>query len=227
MLFSGDSRFPHLSQIEDQATVLNSLALSYVLSGRPGQSKHLFEDSSLLFEYLGDWAGVSTTLGNLADALRLSGMLRKSELIARKALAIDHSNADEHREATSLRWLGLVLATRGLSDLAKISLSWGLAISGMGIDKTALAQWALWANREAEARLRSQEAWEGALQSRQERDLVRAALLEGLSSQRLGDLRNAEDRLHYALTHARAVNHARESFNRWSRWPSCSGDRAT
>ena len=94
MLFSGDSHFPLLSEVEDQGTVLNSLALSYVLSGRPGQAVSLFEDSSFLFEQLSDWTGTSTTLGNLADALRLSGMLHKSEWIARKALVIDHSNAD-------------------------------------------------------------------------------------------------------------------------------------
>ena len=46
-----------------------------------------------------------------------------------------------------------------------------------------------------------------------ERDFIRAARLQGAASLGLNDLERADERLHHALTRARAVNHVEEELN--------------
>lgn len=52
----------------------------------------------------------------------------------------------------------------------------------------------------------AEHAWALAAVFRHERDFIRAALLQGRAALGAGDLSRADERLHYALTRARAVN---------------------
>ena len=58
----------------------------------------------------------------------------------------------------------------------------------------------------------AQRAWELAHVQRNEGDFIRAARLHGEAALGLGDLATAEERLHHALTRARAVNRVEEEL---------------
>jgi len=75
-----------------------------------------------------------------------------------------------------------------------------------------LVQLALWKADHAAAFQLATRAWELASVQRYERDFIRAARLQGEASLGLNDLASADERLHHALTRARAVNLAEEEL---------------
>ena len=75
-----------------------------------------------------------------------------------------------------------------------------------------LAQRHLWLGQPREALPLAQRAWELAHVQRLERDFIRAARLHGEAALGVGDLDTAEERLHHALTRARAVNLVEEEL---------------
>jgi len=79
-------------------------------------------------------------------------------------------------------------------------------VQGEGRASSSLAQRALWLGDPVTARPLADRAWELAHARRHERDFIRAARLQGEAALGQGDLRTAEERLHHALTRARAVN---------------------
>jgi hypothetical protein len=81
-----------------------------------------------------------------------------------------------------------------------------------GVVNAWLAQRALWIGDAAAARRYAGRAWELAYVQRVERDFIRAARLQGEAASALGDLAMAGERLHLALTRARAVDLAEEEL---------------
>jgi tetratricopeptide (TPR) repeat protein len=81
-----------------------------------------------------------------------------------------------------------------------------------GFINAHLAQRCLWLSQPGEALPLAQRAWELAHDQRYERDFIRAARLHGEAAMGLGDLSTATERLHYALTRARAANYVQEEL---------------
>jgi tetratricopeptide (TPR) repeat protein len=115
--------------------------------------------------------------------------------------------------------LGLTLAARGVADDSRAALERSLQMlvarsdtQGEGVSNTFLAQRALWLGDPAAALVHADRAWELAHVRRHERDFIRAARLQGAVALELGDLDKADERLHHALTRARAVNLVEEEF---------------
>jgi tetratricopeptide (TPR) repeat protein len=220
MLFpDGLDQLPRLSQASDQAYTLGVLALAYDLSGQPGRAVPLFRQDIAICEEEGDSENASVALGNLASALRLSGGLRQSEAAARRALLFTREQDDRSDEAISLFWLGLALAARGIGSDSEVALRRSLRMfvaqhhtQFEGHVNSHLAQRTLWLGDPAAARPLADRAWELAYARRQELDFIRAARLGGAAALGLGDLATADERLHHALTRARAVNLAQEEL---------------
>jgi tetratricopeptide (TPR) repeat protein len=221
MLFpDGLDQLPRLSQARRQAWTLNALALAYHYSGQPGRAAPLYRRQIAIREEEGDQEGVSIGLGNLAYALHLSGGLRESEAAARRALRITRERDDRLTEAASLYMLGLVLAARGVESDSEVALRRSLRMlvaqhhtQGEGHVNSILAQRALWLGDYPTARSLTDRAWALAAQYGSfERGFIYAARLQGVAALGLNDLPTADERLHQALTRARAVNHAEEEL---------------
>jgi ATP/maltotriose-dependent transcriptional regulator MalT len=75
-----------------------------------------------------------------------------------------------------------------------------------------LAQRALWFGSSAEAYKFANQALELARAQNFKADFIRAARLQGAAALDLRDFPAADERLHYALTQARQVNHAEEEL---------------
>lgn len=81
-----------------------------------------------------------------------------------------------------------------------------------GVLTAFLAQYVLWLGDVAAARDRANVAWELAHGRRHERDFIRAARLQGAAALALDELPTADERLHHALSRARAVNFVEEEL---------------
>lgn len=214
----GTDHLPRLARPRQQSYICNALALAYDGSGEPGRAAPLYRRCIQIDTEASDQASVSVDLGNLADALRLSGSLREAEAAARRALVIDREREDRFAEADSLNWLGLALAACGQDVKAVLALKRAYIIDGeeagpqaQSVDLTCLAQAALWRGQAQAASLLVDRAWELATQWRTNvRDFIRAARLQGAAALGLGDFDStfdvADERLHHALGRARAVN---------------------
>ena len=84
--------------------------------------------------------------------------------------------------------------------------------NGEGVVNAYLAQRCLWLSQPGEALPLAKRAWELAHVQRHERHFIRAARLHGEAALGLGDLSTASERLHHALTRARAVNLVEEEL---------------
>src|SRR5262249_36051300 len=82
-----------------------------------------------------------------------------------------------------------------------------------GVVIADVAQHALWRGGDTVARAFAQEAWGLAGIQRLEFDFIRAARLQGEAALAAGDVDAADERLHHALTRARAVNQADEELS--------------
>ncbi len=220
MLFpNGLDELPRLSEQTWQAYTLASLALAYKLSGQPGRATPLYRRHNAIRLEMGDDENLSVGLCNLSDTLRVTGGLRKSEGTARRALQITREQAGRFSEAVSLYWLGLALAARGRMEGSTSALRRSRDIfikqtqrQSEGLSNAYLAQRAIWFRKYAEALEFAGRAWELASSRRYERDFVRAARVRGEAALGLDDLDEAHERLHHALTRARAVNLVEEEL---------------
>jgi tetratricopeptide (TPR) repeat protein len=114
---------------------------------------------------------------------------------------------------------GIALAACGAVSPSAITLCRALNIlvaqedkQGKGFVNAGLAQRRLWFSQPREALPFAQRAWELAHVQRLERDFIRAARLHGEAALGLGELTTATERLHHALTRARAVNLVEEEL---------------
>jgi tetratricopeptide (TPR) repeat protein len=220
MLFPhGLGQLPRLKRPSDQAYTLSALADGYVLSGQPGRAVLLHRMSNDIDERQGNGGGVTVALRNLSCTLTRVGSLRESEAVTRQALLIARELKDDFAEAVSLQWLGSALAARGAAEASEASLQRSLRMfvarnrtQSEGVVSAYLAQRALWLGAADAARALANRAWELAHDRRYEVDFIRAARLQAATALALGDLTSADERLHHALTRARAVNWVEEEL---------------
>jgi len=215
----GLNQLPHLINPNAQASTLNLLALAYKVSGQPGRAVPLYRMQNAIQDREHDQRSLAVGLENLSAALRISGALRESEAVARQALAISRELADLFEEAISIQLLGLMLAARGAGIKAEPSLQRSLVVfraltdrQGEGVARAYLAQRALWLGDAAEACASANLAWDLAQDRRYERDFIHAARLRGAAALALDDVATADERLHHALSRARAVNYVEEEI---------------
>ena len=217
-LFSnGVETLPQLRAPAYQAVTLNSLAAAYHFCGQPGRAALLFRHSITIQSEIKSDDEVSVGLGNLSEALRLSGLLCEAEATARRALVISRKQQDRNQEAISLYLLGLSLAGRGaaISLASQRSLRMFIAQSAHqyeGHVSSHVAQQSLWYGAFTAANTFADSAWELAHVKKNERDFIRAARLQGTAALGLSDFAAADERLHHALTRARQVNLVEEEL---------------
>jgi len=123
------------------------------------------------------------------------------------------------REGVSLYFVGVTLAACGAASPSAVSLGRSLNIwvaqkhkQFEGFVNVHLAQRCLWLSQPGEALPLAKRAWELAHVRRHERDFIRAARLHGAAALGIGDLTTAIERLHHALTRARAVSFVEEEL---------------
>jgi len=220
MLFPyGLDQTPALTNPKHQAIAYSISALAHESLGQISYAVQLHRRYISIARNINDDVEVSIGLCNLSNTLCLVGGLHEAEAAARRALVITREQEHRFREAVSLYWLGLVLAARGTSNEAEIALRRALQIriseglkQGEGIINTYLAQAALWRGDASAARSLADRAWELAHHRRNETDFIESARLQGAAALGLGDLATTDERLHHALTRARAVNYVQEEL---------------
>ncbi|HRI61588.1 MAG TPA: tetratricopeptide repeat protein, partial [Saprospiraceae bacterium] len=208
---------PKLSTDRSKSFIFCSMALAYHNCGEPGKSSLYYEKASEIDK--NDQKNLAIDLFNLADALRLAGCLQKSTAAVRRALEISQEEKNRFQEAVSLQALGLALAAAGQKEDSKKSLEQSRQIlieennfQGEGYHTIGLAQHALWLITPADAKTFADRAWELAHIQRYEADFIRAACRQGQAMLDLGNLDTADERLHHALTRARAINYVEEEL---------------
>jgi ATP/maltotriose-dependent transcriptional regulator MalT len=157
-----------------------------------------------------------TSHNNLSYALFVSGALRSSESTVLKTLRGARGLQNDFEEGTSLCCIGLALAVRGKMGNAEFALGRAMKIwrstmerMEMGVTSAFQAELALWIGDSVAARQRANQAWELASHRRHEADYIRAARLQGTAALSTGDpndIETASERLHHALSRARACN---------------------
>jgi tetratricopeptide (TPR) repeat protein len=215
----GVETLPRLARAWSQGYTLNALALGYQFGGEPGRAEPLFRRSIEIKEREKDEENTAIGLYNLSDALRFSGHLREAETAACRALQMSREEGKRFREGVSLRLVGVALAACGAASSSAVALCRALNIQvahyykqSEGLINANLAQRYLWLSQPGEALPLAQHAWELAQVQRLESDFIRAARLHGEAVLGLGDLSTAIERLHHALTRARAVNYVEEEL---------------
>ncbi|MCP4965855.1 MAG: hypothetical protein GY926_11515, partial [bacterium] len=210
---------PQLQTPSDQSWALNALALAYDLSGEPGRAVAPYQLAVEIAEREDHQASAAVGWINLSDALRQAGRLRDAHHAALTGLALSRELDDQFGEAASLQWLGLVLAVSGVGPDSEVALQRSIRLfteeddlQMEGVGTAFLGERALWFGDLEQGRQYADRAWELAHHYRQEWDFVRAARLQGTAALALDDLDTANERLHHALTRARATNLVEEEL---------------
>ena len=210
---NGVNEPPQLDSTSGQAGVLNELALSYKLSGQPTRSLPLYQRHNDMAEQEEIWGSVQVGLANRGINLKETGALREAAHLFRQALVLNREQGNAYQEGVSLVELGRVFTMAGKEESARLVLCRSQHIFlkqelhqwegyvGAHRAELALFQWDItaagtWADR----------AWRLADHHKVEQSFIRAALFQGRAAFGLGELERAEERLHHALTRARAVN---------------------
>ena len=214
MLFpNGIDQLPQLNDPHYQAYVLNSLAISYMNMGQLNRSIRMLRLSVDLHRANKNNDSLNAAFGNLSYPLRLSGALYDAEVATRQALIILRELKDLDIESICLFVLGSILATRGNTKESEVCMKRSLKIAIMvpdeqaeGVANAYLAKRALWLKQYNDASLYANKAWTLANRYNLQDDLINAAHVQGEAALKLNDFSMAEERLNYALSHARAVN---------------------
>ena len=147
------------------------------------------------------------------------GQLHEAHHAALKGLSLSRLQENQYQEAISLNVLGNTLAASGVSGVSDIALRRAIRIDskrsdpqGVGLGNSWLAQCRLLSDASAQAQQLAQHAWILAQVDRFEKDCILAARLQGAAALELGDLAAATERLHHALTRARAVSYVEEEL---------------
>jgi tetratricopeptide (TPR) repeat protein len=209
----GVSDLPSLANNRDKSHALNALAISYEFSGQPSRAVPLFRRSEEVDAREHNDGHRLTGLSNLGEALREMGALREAGSVLQSALILNHRSGDDFGQAICLQNLGRVFATQdhpigvvALRRAQHIFTKQG-EIQSEGIATAFLAEHSIWLGKFTKASALADEAWELASDAAVvERDFIRAALLQGRAALGLGNLTQADERLHHALARTRAVD---------------------
>ncbi|UCE47864.1 MAG: tetratricopeptide repeat protein, partial [Phycisphaerales bacterium] len=218
----GTDSLPRLSSARDQSWALNSLAVAYKLTGQPGAAVAVFRMAAAIDRRQGDQANLGVDSENVSDTLLISGHVRSAETSAREALIIARKRDDPKRERSSLRCVGMALAARCMMDDSDAALRRSLRIAssrkfrlGEGYISAHLAETTVRKGDPSAGRPWADRAWKLTTDHGYERGAIQAARLQGTAALFAGepsDLDIAHERLHHALTRARACNLVEEEL---------------
>jgi len=210
---NGVGESPALTEVKDQCFTLNALAISYEISGQPGRAKWLYSRNNALCEQAGDKRDRRVVLANSSEVSRVIGDLRDSVENVQQAIVLNRALEYEFDESVSLEIFGLVLGATGEVEPACLALRRSQNIflklshlQYLGVVTASLAELSLWHGDICIATVLADRAWALGNVRKNEQDFIRAALLQGKAALGSGDIAKAEERLHYALSRARAVN---------------------
>lgn len=215
----GETEPPRLSSLWAQSFVINAMAVAYDYVGEPERALSGYRRALIGVESESDQRNAAVAWCNYSDALKGAGHLNEACRAALKGLALSQALRNQFREAVGLHWLGDSLAVCGVSIDSKLALRRAIKSQAKGSYSSAeahstarLAQRALLFDDPAQAQDLALRAWDLAHKQRVERDLIMAVRLQGTAALELGDFVAATERLHYALTRARAVNFVQEEL---------------
>jgi len=227
----GTDSLPRLKNVRDQGWALNGLALGYQFTGQPGPAVPLFRLAADILRHEDMEENGAGVLLNLSNGLVFSGGLRSAESWAREALIIVRNGPDGFLKALALATLGFTLGVRAVTDNANAALRHSLRICEGprlwffpsrfsphqvgGRVRAVLAEVTLWKGDPWAAQSLAHQAWELAAVRCYEADFIYAARLQGTAALFVdgpGDLEIADERLHHALTRARACNLVEEEL---------------
>jgi tetratricopeptide (TPR) repeat protein len=227
---NGIDKEPNLLNRFSQSEVLRVLAESHHRGGQPNQAIGFYlrcmgsPDKMARVELQ---LGISVSspkdlishLQMLSDAYYLAGVMYQSSLVAFLSLPLARKWSDDWNQSIILSRIGLISAARGIVDLSENALQRSLAMfrkmrsqpreGGLHL---LMAQLKVWLDDPALAKILADRAWKLAYAFNLERDFVRAARLQGAAALGLNDFAKADERLHHALTRARAVNFVEEEL---------------
>ena len=209
----GTDQLPAIGTQRGRSWVLNALALSYQFSGNLKIAAALFRRCAKIDEDADDVVNLGTDLQNLGICLVSVGELRGAAQAQGEALALSREQNNTFAAAICHRELGDSLRCRGqvkesnrhLKRAGHLSEQHG-ASQSLGVVCACRSESALNTRNLEEAKKLSDESWERGLAARNERDVIRAALLQGQTAFALGNDPKANERLHFALTRSRAAN---------------------
>ena len=210
---SGLSVLPALSRRDFQQFVLNGLGQGYTYGGQPRRGAQMYKrlieqsktDENLRGVYL-----------NLTEALCPSDQLYEAELSARRAVRLSLHARDRVGVSSSLTLLGFALGPHDASPFGGPNgleaLNFALTILAHerhpGISERVtyayLARHALWRNEHNAAAIYAETAWSLVTIHRYERDMTRAAQMQGAAALGQGHHAIAQAKLHSALSLSRA-----------------------
>jgi hypothetical protein len=217
---------PRLPKPEQRMQALSTIALAYGRGGKPATAAGFFrlafyeipwEIAKRVSTY--DISVMNTLLVN-AHILCISGQIRLAEIAAMTALLRARLEHSETSEVACLTLLGFVLGVRGdarhallLRRISQIASSPNLKNTLAAENSAALsAQLMLWQGDAKKASSEAERAWVLATNRGKEMDLICSARLQGTAAARLNDLVTAGERLHHALSRARACNLVEEEL---------------
>ncbi len=233
----GTNQLPRLRTPYDQRQALDAFAAAYHFSGQPGTAVPLLRLAGDLGVEANDHGDSSVLHINRSDSERLSGAVRAAEFSARTASRLIQ-NQDVFLAAMTFEKLGLVLSVRssrvaesGSRHAALIALEASQQLfeklgaqQMVGVVSAFRAAVALWHGESATARTLADRAWELAAILNYEADFIRAARLQGTAALRCSGgspefepasrplYEVAHERLHHALTRARACDRVEEEL---------------
>jgi tetratricopeptide (TPR) repeat protein len=195
-----------------QADAYAALGLCTHFNGEPARVAMALRHANALAESAGDMESVVDHSFLLAMALCDIGALTDAQAIARRAFDLQHSlTLDQWSRGLSHLGLGVVFSVRGMLGEARILLDIAATLLGdtgraIVMPEIHLARCALWEGDYHTARSLADNAWERAIKSRGQLNVVQAATLQGAAAQRLGDSAGAHQLLRNALLLARTAN---------------------
>jgi tetratricopeptide (TPR) repeat protein len=208
----GAANSPALRDELYESRALVELAISYQSSGQPARAVPLYRRAAEISIRRHNNPGRRPDLSNLGTALSDTGALREAEGVFLQALILSRE-LEPFDEAVVLAEFGQLRNSNGDLDLGHVALSRSLHIFTKHVRRqwegylaALFAERSLWLGVPAKAAAWAERAWKLAANKGYERDFIRAALMQGQAALAVGDLSRGDERLHHALTRARAAN---------------------
>lgn len=221
----GEDHPPHFADEGYQAWTLNSLANCYHASGQPRLAVMMYEQAIAILEKHNDKQQLTTVLGNLADAQVQIGTLCAAEVNLRRSIALCREIDNEHKAAVGHQKLGHLLAYLGQWEAAEQELAEALktfvkqgekesqcvvwnyrALAGLLQLRASPSRSALAKSAVTSARCALKLVNKHDLGHPYPRNYVYVYWLLGATLRADGQLAEAEQHLHKALTICRDIN---------------------
>ena len=215
----GINMLPYLTSENYQVYVLNTLAMGYILSGQPGLAVKPLLHQLEITKSIDDYRNHAVGLINTSNATRFLGLLYKSESASTASLKIQRNLGNRFNEASSLYFLGRVLARCGRYEESRVASERALRIlidlqqkQAQGPVSASLVEVALWQESKVVVQPIIKEVRQLAESMQFEHDLIRSQRLQGMIALHSLNWESAVQELNMSLTKSRAVELVEEEL---------------